>query len=132
MQNNVKNKYQNYFDTHSDIDFKYYATAEKRGVWIRTVIDNNEFDVVVWTNQQKIKIYVNTNTSNEKTIAWFKEHMADKYSRIKFNSAIKNGKQVVVLDEYSIKDRKQFMNEYQYVVEDTFNKFLAKISKEVE
>ena len=122
----VKNRHFNYFSNQSD--FKIGLQGDKRNIWLPVKIDDVEFDLCVWTDHRNIKIYANSKVSNEKIIVWFTENMGDFYTEMKFDKFAKDGKRVVVLDEYSITNHTQAISEYENVIEDTFNKFLSKVN----
>ncbi len=128
LQNSIKSKYQTYFSFNSIYDFQFWGKGEKRNIWLPIQINESLFDVCVQTNQHKVIAYVNAkNNSEDETISWFNKHMYQMYPEMRTNSTTKDGKRVVILEEYTIDIVKPWMEEYKNIIEKTYNNVLAKI-----
>jgi len=112
---------------YPDAIFSFYAKAERRNTWMRANVDKNIFDICIWTNQQKIKIYINAITAPNEIISWFENYMKDLYPKMIVNKQAKDGKKVIILDDISVKNSKEFMKEYQDIVVKTYNTILPKL-----
>jgi len=125
----IKSKYSNYFSTQED--FKISLKGAVRSVWLPVKIDDLSFDLCVWTNQERIVMYVNTKEpieKIEKIIIWFEKNMREIYKEMKITKLAKDGGGVIIFKKYPIINSTEAIIEYENAIEELFNNFLSKVN----